>query len=53
MEHLLLLQQLGLLQNTLSLVQQDTAVVLVSLQVMVLRSHHLGVGVASAHSSAS
>ena len=40
-------------QKALLLVQQDTTAVTAPLQVKDLRSHHLGVGVASAHSSAS
>ena len=39
--------------KALPTVQQDTVVVLAPLQLRGLRSYHLGVGVASAHSSAS
>ena len=40
-------------QEALLFVQQDTVAVAVPLQVRGLRRHHLGVGVASAHFSAS
>ena len=53
-EHPLLPQQLVyLLQKALPPVQRDTLAVPAPLQVRGHRNHHLGVGVASAHSSAS
>ena len=53
-EHSLLPQQLVyLLQTAIAPVQRDTVAVPALLQVRGHRNHHLGVGVASAHSSAS
>ena len=51
--HLLVCQLMQSFQRSLPILQQDTVALLALLQVKSLTSHHLGVGAANAHSSAS